>query len=118
MRWASAFPLPSAGSNMLARIAMIAITTRSSISVKARRVDGDRRIKRELTQGALMAPMRQGNDGGFEHLSLQRIFPLEGIMETRNKGQAGMGGRGKNAAKNQQDVGMRRKVNLPKIPKA
>src|SRR5882724_199876 len=35
-RCALAFALPSAGSNIAARIAMIAITTRSSIKVKAR----------------------------------------------------------------------------------
>src|SRR5258708_32893407 len=40
--WALIFALLNAGNNNEARIAMMAITTRSSISVKARRVfDGD-----------------------------------------------------------------------------
>jgi hypothetical protein len=38
-------------------------------------------------------------------------------MQQRFKGQAGMGGRGKNKPKNQ-TVATRRKVRTPKIPKA
>lgn len=39
-------------------------------------------------------------------------------MQQRNKGQAGMGGRGKNQLKNRQDVATRRKSKTPKLPKA
>ena len=39
-------------------------------------------------------------------------------MQQRHKGQAGMGGRGKNQPKNRQDVASRRKVTVPRIPKA
>jgi hypothetical protein len=39
-------------------------------------------------------------------------------MQERNKGQAGMGGRGKNQPKNRQDQATRRKVTVPKLPKA
>jgi hypothetical protein len=39
-------------------------------------------------------------------------------METRNKGQAGMGGRGKNKLKSRTDQPTRRKVRNQKIAKA
>ena len=39
-------------------------------------------------------------------------------MQQRNKGQAGMGGRGKNSPKRRQDKATARKVRVPKLPAA
>lgn len=39
-------------------------------------------------------------------------------MHERSKGQAGMGGRGKNQSRNRQDKATRRKARVPKIAKA
>src|SRR6478736_7438424 len=57
VRKAFAFALDNAGNNIAARMAMMAITTNSSIRVKARCEDLERGVRRELMMERLVAMM-------------------------------------------------------------